>query len=115
MRILDEVALDKELEGPGKIRRGKTWKTIYEVVDDKYFKKSDVQFPKEFLLKCKQEFNVYHFTPLDIKNQFNKLVLNMGCFLKHLKLNGQLLKKHTQLLKKIKRETIFKFEGHSAQ
>ena len=51
MQILDESALDKALDGPEYFRRGGNWKTIYEVIDDKYFKQSDVEFPKYFLFK----------------------------------------------------------------
>ena len=47
MDIIDEGALDKALEGPGKtLYRIKTWKIIHEVINEKYFKKSDVEFPK---------------------------------------------------------------------
>ena len=34
------------------------WKKIYEVIDDEYFEKYDVEFLKEFLLKCKKLYNV---------------------------------------------------------
>ena len=46
MEILDEVALDKELEGPGKTLDRKTCKKIYEFIDDEYLKQLDVVFPK---------------------------------------------------------------------
>ena len=45
MEILDEGGLHKTME--------KIWKIFYEVFDDKYFKQSDVEFPKGFVLKFK--------------------------------------------------------------
>ena len=53
MDILGEGELDTALEGPEKNWKGKTWKTIYEVIDGEYFKQSDFEFPKEFILKFK--------------------------------------------------------------
>ena len=67
MEILDEGALDRVLEGPEIFRRGETWKTIYEFIDDNYFKQSYVGFPKEFLLKIRQDLNVSNFIPVHIK------------------------------------------------
>ena len=50
--ILDECALDKALKVPeNTLDAGKPLKTIYEVIYDGYFKQSDVDFPKDFLLK----------------------------------------------------------------
>ena len=66
MQILNEGALDKAMDGPENFRQEKIWKKIYEVIDEKYFKQSDIEFPKEFLLKCKQYFNVSHFIPFCI-------------------------------------------------
>ena len=98
--LLDQTALDKELEGPGKIRGRKTWKTIYEVVDDKYFKKSDVEFPKVFLLKCKQEFNVYHFTPLGIKKSVQQIGLEYGLISQKFKIKRTIVEETDTALKK---------------
>ena len=36
-------------------------------MNDKYFKQLDVEFPKEFVIKCKQEFCVSYFIPADVK------------------------------------------------
>ena len=52
MDILDGVVLDKALTFPEKYLDGKKpWKKFYEVIGDEYFKQSDVEFPKDFLLK----------------------------------------------------------------
>ena len=75
MEILDESALDKVLEGPEKIQTGKIWKTSYEFIDDKYFKQSYYEFPKEVPLKYKQEFNVSHFIPVHIKKAIQQIGL----------------------------------------
>ena len=75
MDILDEGTLDKALEGPGKLYTGKLWKKIYEVIDDEYFKQLDIEFPKEFILKFKQEFNFSHFIPVDVKKSIQKIGL----------------------------------------
>ena len=54
MEILDEGGLHKSMEGPRKtLDEEKIWKIFYEVFDDKYFKQSDVEFPKGFVLKFK--------------------------------------------------------------
>ena len=58
-----------------------------------------LSFSKEFLLKLKQDFDVSCLNHIWVKNKFNILVLNMGCFLKLLKLDGQLLEKQTRLEK----------------
>ena len=41
-----------------------TWKTIYEVIDNNQFEQPGVNFPKDFLLKCKQQFNGSYFIPV---------------------------------------------------
>ena len=68
MQILDEGELDKALTVPGKtLYKEKLWKTIYEVIKDGYFKQSDVDFPKEFILKFRTEYNVSLFIPVEVK------------------------------------------------
>ena len=52
---------------------GLIWTTIYEVVDDKYFKQIDVDFLKEFVLKFKQEFSVSQFIPGHVKKAIKKI------------------------------------------
>ena len=47
----------------------KTWKTIYEVIYEKYFDESRIKFPKYFLTEYKMEFNVPHLIPLKFKNK----------------------------------------------
>ena len=54
MAILDEGALYKALEGPKKLNTEKTRNIIYEVIGDKSSKQLDVDFPKDFILKCKK-------------------------------------------------------------
>ena len=38
MEIVDEGALDKALEGPGRTLDEKIWNKIYKIIDDKYSK-----------------------------------------------------------------------------
>ena len=78
MKILGIGALDKALEGPGKLYTEKLWKKIYEVIDDEYFKQLDIEIPEEFLLKCRQEYNISHFIPVDIKNSIQQIGLEYG-------------------------------------
>ena len=56
------------------------WKTIYEVIDYDCFEQPDTNPPREFLTKCKREYNVVHFIPVGVKQLFKKLVLNMDAF-----------------------------------
>ena len=58
----------------------KNWNTIYDVVDNEYFKQQDIGCPKEFLLKGTQELNVYYFIPVDIKKQIRQIGLEYGLF-----------------------------------
>ena len=44
MGILDEGLIDKALEFTEKLKTEKSWKKIYEVVDNEYFKQSNVGF-----------------------------------------------------------------------
>ena len=47
MGILGEVVIDKSMVVPGKtIDNKQPWEEIYEVIDDEYFEKSGVKFPK---------------------------------------------------------------------
>ena len=39
-------------------------------------------------IKFKKYFNISDFIPVDVKNPIKKLVLNMGCFLKIVKIQG---------------------------
>ena len=65
------------------------WNKIYEAIDYDYFEQSDVKFTKQFLIKCKKQFNETNFIPVEVKKN-NKLVLSTVCFYKFLKLNGHL-------------------------
>ena len=87
MDISDEGTLDKVLEvTETNLYIGKPWNKIYEIIDDGYFKQTDVYFPVYFLVKFKTGYNISHFIPVDVK-KINKLLLNMACFLILLKLN----------------------------
>ena len=63
MEILDEGVLDKVLEVPGKTLGGeKPGGQFYEVIDDEYFKQSDVEF-QFFFIKMQnrvQCFSLYY-------------------------------------------------------
>ena len=58
--ILEECALDIALTAPEKFRQKKLEKN-YEVIDDGYFKQSDVDFPKYFLLKMQKKVQCFSF------------------------------------------------------
>ena len=95
---------------------GKTSKTIYDIINYKYFKLSDVESPEEFLLKCKQEFNVSYFIPIDVKKSIQQIGLEYGLFSQIIKIRQAIVvKTDTASIKKKKRkEPIFKFEGQSS-
>ena len=78
MDILDKFALYKALEGRDKLQTKNSRETIYQVIDDEYFKQPDVELPNEFLLKYKQEFNVSNFIPVDFKKAIQKIGLEYG-------------------------------------
>ena len=67
------------------------WRTIYEVIDDDYFEKSDVKFPKTFLIKCNKQFNEPDFILVKVRKYIQQVVLEHICFHILLKLNGHLL------------------------
>ena len=70
--MIDEGALDKALTVSDKTpEEPLPWRKIYEVINNGHIKQRDVEFPKEFLLKCKTEYNVPHLIPVDIKNSTN--------------------------------------------
>ena len=52
----------------------------YEIIDNGYSKQSDVQFTKDFLLKFKTEYNVYHFVPVDVTITIQQFYLRYGLF-----------------------------------
>ena len=54
------------------------WKTIYEVIDEKYFDENEVKFHKYFLTECKSELNVPQFVPLKIKKNIQQVGLEDG-------------------------------------
>ena len=53
---------------------------MYEVIDDKYFKQSDVEFTKDFILQYKKEFNVSHFPIVHVKKSNQHIGLEYGLF-----------------------------------
>ena len=58
----------------------KNRRKFYKVIDDEYFKQSDVMFPKEFMLKYKQDFNISHFIPVDARKIIQQIGLENGLF-----------------------------------
>ena len=69
------------LEVPKKyIYMGGKLQIIFEVIDDQYFKQTDVKFPKYFLIKWKLYHNVYNFIPVDVKKTFQQIGLEHGLF-----------------------------------
>ena len=53
---------------------------MYYIIDDEYLKQLYVDFPKEFILKYKQEFNVSNFIPVDVKNKIQQIGLEYGLY-----------------------------------
>ena len=53
---------------------------MYYIIDDEYFKQLYVDFPKDFILKYKQEFNVSNFISIDVKNKIQQIGLEYGLF-----------------------------------
>ena len=45
------------------------WKTIYEIMDEKYFDELKVKYHKDFLMICNSEFKVPQFIPLKTKKK----------------------------------------------
>ena len=81
MEIIDEGVLDNVLEVPGKTLDGdKNQKKFDEIIDNKYFKKSDADFPKLFLLKRKKEFNVSHLILFHSKKLLQQISVEYGLF-----------------------------------
>ena len=59
MGIIDEGALDKVLTfRENALDAVKSWREFYEVVDDRYFKQSYVDFPNRVSIKM---HNIVHF------------------------------------------------------
>ena len=48
------------------------------LLENDYFEKSGIKFLKEFLPTFKNDLNVLHFIPIEVKNEFNKWVLRTG-------------------------------------
>ena len=65
MEILGEGVLDKALAVPEKLDEKR--RKVFEVIDDEYFKQSDIDFPRYYPLKFKTEFNVSHFITVNVK------------------------------------------------
>ena len=55
-------------------------KYIYEVIEDECFDESKVKFPKEFLTKCRTEFNFPQLIPLKVKKLIQKVGLEYELF-----------------------------------
>ena len=106
MEILDGGELDKALGFLGGILDEKTWKTIYEVIDEKYFKNLDVKFPKYLLLKFRQEFNVSHFIPIDVK-KIQQIGLYHGFFSHIVKIKQKIIGEVDISSNKKRKKSIF--------
>ena len=52
----------------------KQWRTIYEVIQPYFFRKTDI-FPDDFIKKCKHNANEAQFLPLEVKNNINKMAM----------------------------------------
>ena len=55
-------------------------KTIYKFIEDEYIDKSKVKLPKQFLKKCKAEYNVPQFIPHEVKKKIQQNGLEYGLF-----------------------------------
>ena len=86
MKVL-QIKLQKALEN----FRQKKKKTIYEVINDEYFKQSDIEFTKECLLKHRQQFNVSHFTHVDVK-KIQQICLESGLFSHIVKIKWEIVR-----------------------
>ena len=81
MGFINEGEINEYLVVPDKAKVTKNiWNTIYEVVNDKYFRQSYVMFLKDFLSEFKKHFNELHFIPVKAKNRFNRFVLSTGFY-----------------------------------
>ena len=111
MEILGECVLYKTLKFSGTFLTLKTWNTIYEATDDEYFKQSDIDFPKEFLLKFRTYFNVSHFIPADVKKAIQQIGIEYGLFSHIVKIKGTITGESdtTPEKKKKTKISIFKF------
>ena len=69
-----------------------------------------MNFPKEFLLKCRKEPKELHLIPVEVKNRFNNLVLRTFFFHRLLKLNRHLFQNQI-LFQKNRKKPKFKFKG----
>ena len=58
----------------------KTWRAIYELIDDEYFDKLKLKLPKYSLTKCRTEYNVPPFIRLKVKKNIQPFGLNYGLF-----------------------------------
>ena len=66
-------------------------KKMYEVIEDDYFDGSKVKFQKEFLMKCKAEFNAPQFILHVVKKNIQQVGLEYGLFLQILKIKRKVV------------------------
>ena len=77
----------------------KRWINIYEVTGNNYFQQSDVNFPKDFLLTRKIDYN-FRISPCWSKNSIQQVGLEHGFFSHIIKI------KHTLVAEEDKSQKI---------
>ena len=66
-------------------------KTTCELIEDDYFHESKVKFPKEFLTKCKAEYNAPQFIPHKAKKIIQQVGLEYGLFVQNVKIKREVV------------------------
>ena len=88
-----------------KMNTKQQWNKIYEVIDDEYFEQSDVKFTKEFLIKCKKQFNETHFIPVEVKKK-QQVGLEHGLLLQIFEIKRTLICRTRKVLEKEKESKV---------
>ena len=84
------------------------WNKIYDVIDDEYFEQSNVKFTKEFLIKCKKQFNETHFIPVEVKKK-QQVGLEHGLLSHIFQIKHRIISETDKFPKR--KNPNFKFEG----
>ena len=93
-----------------KIFQKTKWRTIYEVIDEDYIKKSNI-FPDAFITKCKQCTNEPQNISSDVKNNIKRMSMEQSLYAQVIKFRRKYLK--FDAADKNKNESKFKFQGQS--
>ena len=117
MEIIDKGVLYKALEFPGNVLDGnKTWRTLYEVIGDEYFKQSDIGFTKYFILNAKQNI-MFLILSLLMSKIIRQIFLEHGSFSHIVRIKRTIIGE-LEMDSRNKNKTkisIFKFVGRSVR